>query len=160
MTNVDFFRQFAASTIENVKVAYYFEHGRQSRVDANLFDGTETQVKMFHYTRDIIDRSNEMNTVLGVEYRGTIYCIVKSDLDDLVDKDEQVGQSVIKNGKYDKHVKPLIDEGGILSEIRRFNRCDFDYDLTFSRIIEVYNFLDYNGDGIAFDYTLYIPNER
>jgi (2Fe-2S) ferredoxin len=160
MTNVDFFREFAALVVENVKPAYFFEHGRQSRVDANLFDEDDNRIKMFHYTREFVERANQVGTVLGVEYRGTIYTVVKSDLDDLVDKEIIEDDEPVKDGKYDKHVKPLINGGSLFKLIRSFNNCTYDYELTFTRIVEIYNFLDYNADGIAFDYTLFIPNDR
>ena len=162
MTNVDFFRLFADEVIENVKQAYHFEHGRSRRADANLYDGSDTKpIKMFHYTQPggIIVRKNDSGATIGVEYRGTCYCIKKSNLDELVDKSQIVNNTTNYVGKYDTYVKGLIDGGGIIKEIIDFNACEYDHDLNFTRISEVYNDLDFNGDGIAFEYTLYIEND-
>jgi hypothetical protein len=156
MTNVDFFREFAANT-EIKDSEYFIEHTRIRKWDANLYDGDDNlPVKMFHYTLSIQPIVNDVFTLTHMEYRGSIFCLVKSDLDDLVDKDV----SGNKTGKYDTHVKPLIDAGGIIALINKFNRCRYDIPITYSRVIEVYNDLDFNGDGILIEYVMRIDKNK
>ena len=61
-------------------------------------------------------------------------------------------------GKDEKRVKALIEDGGVIAEIIAFNNCDTTYDkeISFSDLKEVYNFFDWNGDGVFFKYEIVI----
>ncbi len=157
MTNVDFFRAFAAdkTTVTAKNVAYYFEH---SRTDfANLYDAdsqTDDQIKMFHYSKTIVVETNESGYVEGVRYTGDLLMLLKSDLDEVLDVQKD-GDAV--DGKYELYVKDMIEDGAILKLIIDYNSCNTDYELIFSNLVEAYNMFDWNGDGIAVEYELFIP---
>ena len=144
MTNVDFFKAFADSK------SYYFEHGREDF--ANLYDAEDgiEGVKMFHFTDTITPFINPSGKVESVTYVGRILAGRLSGFDELI-KDV--------TGKYEKYVKDLIDDGGIIEEIGEYNYCNGAYQLTFSNIREIYNVFDVNIDGLWITYTLTIRND-
>lgn len=155
-TNVDFFRAFAAdkTTLTAKNTAYYFEHSREDF--ANLYDADsadDDQLKMFHYTTTIEVLKNESNYVEGVRYRGEILCLKKSDMDEVLDVQRDTHKD---EGKYEKYIKPLIENGGVLKQIIDYNACNTDHQLSFSDIREVYNMFDFNADGLFFRYELVI----
>jgi hypothetical protein len=156
MTNVSFFRAFAAdtTTVTAKNTEYYFEHSREDY--SNLYDGEspdDDQIKMFHYTDDIDVIKNESNRVEAVEYKGSVLMLVKSGMDEVIDV--QMGGEKEK-GKYELYVKPMIEGGGIVKYIIDYNSCTDVHDLDITDIKEVYNMIDFNGDGIWFKYTLKI----
>ena len=158
MTNVDFFRDFAADTTSKKNV-YYFEHSRETLDFSNLFDADsaeDDQLKIFHFTDSIEVELNEAgDLVVGVKYSGKILALIKSDLDETVDTQKNTKS---EDGKYEKRVKELIEDGGVIAEIISFNNCDTDYDkeISFSDLKEVYNMFDWNGDGVFFKYEVVI----
>jgi len=156
MTNVDFFRAFAADVSTKAE-AYYFEHSREDF--ANLYDAdsaADTQIKMFHYTdpRGINVVTNESGAVEDVEYNGEILMLIKSDIDEVIDG--QKGQDY-DQGKYEGRVKALIENGGLIAEILAYNNCNTNYEIEFSGLSEIYNMFDFNADGIHFRYKITIP---
>lgn len=155
MTNVDFFRAFAADTTD--KLAYYFEHSRVELDFSNLYgadSADDTQVKMFHYTVKPTPRKNESGRIEGTDYEGSIFFVIKSDLDEVIDTQVNTDSS---DGKYELRVKQLIDEGGIADQICKYNVCNDHWDLNFeSGMEEIYNVFDDNFDGIIMTYNLYI----
>lgn len=157
-TNVSFFRAFAAdkTTVSAKTVAYYFEHDRSNLDFANLFDAdgeADNQIKMFHFTETIVPEINESSYVDGMRYTGRILMLLKSDLDETIDVQKDVDS---EDGKYELYVKDMIENGGELKKIIDYNACNTDYDISFSELKEVYNFFDWNGDGIWFKYELFI----
>lgn len=155
-TNVDFFRAFCADTTYKDE-AYYFEHSREELDYSNLFDADsaeDSQVKCFHYTQGIDPLINESGGNEGRTYRGTLVFILKSDFDGVIDVQQGVG---VNDGKYTKHVKDLIQGAeSVAEEIAEYNYCNDGYDLSFTNMRELYNFMDVNGDGVIVDYELTI----
>lgn len=156
MTNVDFFRAFAAdiTTVTAKTVDYYFEHSRGDF--ANLYDAdseTDDQIKMFHYTDSIDLNVNDSNYVESVSYKGSILMLLKSDLDGVIDVQKEVDK---EDGKYELYVKPMIDGGGVAKQIIDYNSCTDVHELSISDIKELYNMFDVNADGLFFKYELKI----
>lgn len=156
-TNVDFFRSFAEDT-SGTKECYYFEHSRDELDFSNLYDAEspeDDQLKIVHFTnpRGVNVLVNDSSKVEGVMYRGAVFALYKSDLDQTLDV--QAGNEK-SDGKYEKYVKCLIENGGVLAEIADFNACNDNYDFSSSGASEVYNMFDWNGDGIFFEYELTI----
>lgn len=156
MTNVDFFRAFSQDTTYKAS-EYYFEHSREELDFSNLYDGKDSfPVKIFHYTTEIEQITNESGRSEGVQFEGSFYAIVSADLDEMIDTQEDNPAS---NGKYELHVRDLVDFAtSISTEIRNYNNCTDHWDLEITGGDEVYNQFDNNLDGVQFDYTLYIRN--
>lgn len=157
-TNVSFFRDFAEDkkTVTAKNTEYYFEHSRESLDYSNLFDTDredDDQIKMFHFTRSIDVIKNDSSYVKGVKYSGSIYMLLKSDIDETIDVQKGVDS---EEGKYELYVKSMIENGGLIKQIIDFNSCNTEYEISFSDIREIYNFLGFNGDGIGFKYELMI----
>ncbi len=158
MTSVDYFRAFAADTSSKTR-AYYFEHSREDLDFSNLFDADgpeDDQLKMFHFTDSIDPEVNESGSVEGVRYTGQILALKKGDMANEVIDVQKGGDKA--DGKYEKRVKALIEDGGLVAEIVTFNECSTTYqkEISFSDLKEVYNLFDFNGDGIWFRYEIFI----
>lgn len=146
MTNVDVFKSFADGK------GHYFHHCRKELDFANLFDtnsSDDSQLKMIHFTEDISPTTSSTGMIIDTVYKGAILALYKSDLDELIDDKDSPA-----NGKYEKYVKPLIDNGGLVKEM--YDQFCIEYAIEFSSIKEIYNFFDMNGDGIWIRYKLTI----
>ena len=149
MTNVDIIRKFADEK------GYYFEHGRDTHDFANLYDAdseNDSQIKIFHWTSGFRSRKNGSGAITGVDYRGAMFILIKSDLDETIDVQKDVP---VNEGKYEKRVKPLIDGGGFEKELIDYICFDYDYE-TDGEAQEVYNLFDFNADGIWIKYKLFV----
>ena len=149
MTNVDFFTEFAATQ------DYFFWHDRYFRDYTSKLTATDEddpQVKIVHNTdrNGITVNKNDVNEIISSTYRGTIYAVIKSSID------EMIHNPTPEDGKYQKRVKDLIEDGGIQAEILEFMGCDPIVDLTMSNMNEEYNVFSDVFDGVSFQYVLTI----
>jgi len=171
MTHVEYFRAFAAYTDADpvpantppVKdTAYYFEHNNQTLDVANLLQpdsSTDTQYKIFHYTspNGIIAVTNDYGNVWAMKYIGELIILTPADLK--VPPDVQKG-NLVADGRFTKNIDPMIDQGGVIAEIRNYNNLSTNqYQLKIFPIEEIYGFLGMGGDGIKFRYELQIDHE-
>ncbi len=169
MTNVGYFRTFAAyqdadpvpAGTPSVKTLdYYFEHNREAMDFANLYkveSPDDDQKKMFHYTTAINPEQNQCGNTIAVLYTGNIIIVQKSDPQLLVDIQKGVEED---DGRYTKHPKDMINEGGILAEIYNFNNlAAYNHNLRHFGLEEVYGLLGIHADGIMFNYELRIEHD-
>jgi hypothetical protein len=161
MTNVDFFRAFAASEDATVKTdVYYFEHNREALDFANIVTASEEgdiQRKIFHFTTKIDPLQNESGNTWAVDYSGALLVLIPSD--PMQAPDVQNNQAA-NDGRYEAIVKDMIDEGGVMAEIYNFNNLDgYNHDLRMYDVEEVYGDLAIHGDGIMFKYDIRIEHD-
>lgn len=185
MTNVDFFSGFAAfqdsdpvTYIPVKSEVYHFEHDTELQ-EASVFmsdvDYSDTQKKMFHFTnpngiRPVI---NDAGRETAVEFSGSCLVLVRANIEENIHVQNGTDAS---ESRYSTNVKPMVDKGGIIKEIRNYaehlNKAALDlaaallpedfgtyYTLRTSNVTEVYAELDLFGDGIIFEYTLTIQHD-
>jgi hypothetical protein len=160
MTNVDFFRLFSLNLASHSSgKTYFFAHDRKSLDFSNLEEGTsplDDQIKLFHFTTGIRTITYPSGGVEGVVYKGVLIAALKSDFTNVIDAQQGVDEDT---ARYNVHVKPLIDGGGIVAEIVDFNSCNTDHEIIFGEATEVYGLFDANMDGIWIPYTMTIKNQ-
>lgn len=171
MTNVDFFRNFAEyvdpSTLPTgtnpVKTEeYYFEHDRESLDFANILDPenpNDTQNKIFHYTNPngIQPQINSHGGVWAMTYTGSLLVLVYGDPQGVIDVQAGTDES---KGRYTQNVKPMIDNGGVISEIQNYNMLSTNqHNLRLFDVNEIFEVLGMHGDGIMFKYELRIEHD-
>ena len=163
MTNVDFWRSFAANTDSSVKsIQYYFEHNRESLDFANLLKAEgpdDRQYKIIHFTNPngIIPQINEHGGLTAMRYLGTVLILVPANAKGVIDV--QAGTDEDK-GRYTENVKPMIDNGGVLAQVQNFNMLtSTQHLLRLSDVREIFGILGLNGDGIMFKYDLKIEHD-
>lgn len=124
MTDVDFFRAFAAdTTVISGKSEYYYEYTRQSLDFSGLFSAeseNDTQLKILHYhaPKGIKFITNESGNVHRVRFRGSLLMVRIGNPQSY--PDVQRGNSV-NDGIYESQLKPIIDSGGIPLEMANYN---------------------------------------
>lgn len=115
-TNVTFLRAFAADTAtHDSEESYFFAHDRKEFDFANLMEPSE-QIKMFHYTMGFRVMNNQSGGIEGVTYKGIIMAGSNSDFSDVIDNHG----GDVETARYNVHVKPLIEGGGLIAEIINF----------------------------------------
>jgi len=174
MTNVDFFRDFAAeTTMATVKTdAYYFEHDTEMQAIGNFMQSTgtnDTQKKMFHFTypEGIIPIQNDSDNTTGVKYRGECLVLVQADPGLPVDVQGGIAENT---GRYTANIKDMVDQGEILRQLREYatqlnitalaaGGDNTYYTIRIQSVTEVYGQMGFYGDGIAFKYELTIKHD-
>lgn len=111
----------------------------------NLFNGEEEKLKPYVFLDpvEIEDNENDMNVVESKTYSGDFMIAVSSDIDE-----------VSYEERYEKYIKPLIDES--IKTLKHSIRCSQDVKFNLWRTIEVINALDYNFDGLIVKYNITI----
>ncbi len=175
MTNVDFFRAFAAyvdpyplpeRTKPFKSSPYYFEHNREALDYANIFSADEDDEEKSEYTKYIFHftepngiklRNNGSGKIESIEYSGRLLIVEPSDTQKPIDV--QGGEAA--EGRYELHAKPMIDGGGVMQQIADYNNLTInEYQLELLPGEEVYGILGMHGDGIWMGYRLTIINDQ
>lgn len=92
----------------------------------------------------------------GTEYTGKFYLTMHSDYAATFFKDvsDSASSGTDYEGKYQKHIEPLIKE---IDKFSNFVGCSL-MELRFLEWLDVTDFLDANLTGLLINYTIYVPN--
>tara|TARA_S200002703_G_C3787290_1_gene242806 strand:- start:580 stop:1110 length:531 start_codon:yes stop_codon:yes gene_type:complete len=175
MTNYNFFNGFASyvdpdplNGVDTIKSsAYYYEHDIDERSMGNVLnvERTDTQIKMFHMTTNVNTERNSYGKIFSMVYEGECLFLLPSSAKKTIGT--QRGTSEV-NSRYVDVVKDLIDEGGVVDELFKYEillndqardaESKLTYQLEVNRVQEVYGAMGFHGDGINLVYTLRIHN--
>ena len=113
---------------------------------------SDREVDQIYLLLDPVTRKpklSEFGGVSGYDFTGQFMLLVKSNLDNVYHNQKDQPKA---DGKYNKNIKPLLDEVMVLHGL--FG-CS-DYEITNWSIIDAINVLDVNHDGVVVTFGLSI----
>jgi len=128
-------------------LGYKFDYGKKDWI--NLLR-SDVEVGRIYFLLDPVKINPEKTKFGGfgkISCKGDFLIAVKSNLDNVIHQQKNQDK---ENGKYLKNVRPLLEE---IEKFFNLFSCD-NFELIINEIVDIYNYLDVNIDGLIVTYTI------